>query len=190
MTRGGMCAVLALFLCWAPYTRAQEPLFQKPQGPLLQRGTKELALSGTFDVQHEGDAFLDLRGSYGFFPRNYLEVGGFAQIAGDFDETFRYELGGFGEYHVAAWAFLQAPRALPYLGADLSLSFLDSDVTEDNAALIFRPRAGVKWFIRDYFAIDTSFFFALATDDLFPNTQNDLDPYDLGFRLGLRVYFR
>src|ERR687894_2505462 len=79
MTRGGMCTVLALFLCWAPYTRAQEPLFQKPQGPLLQRGTKELALSGTFDVQHEGDAFLDLRGSYGFFPRDDLEVGGFAQ---------------------------------------------------------------------------------------------------------------
>jgi hypothetical protein len=173
--------VVAVLLCWAGSAMAQ--------GPLLLRGTKELALSGTFDFQNEGDAFLDIRGSYGLFPRDYLEVGGFAQIAGDFDDTFRYELGGFAEYHLVQWAFLQAPRAVPYLGADLSLSFVDSDITEDNAALIFRPRAGVKWFLRDYFAIDTSFFLALATDDLFPNDRRGLDPYDLGLRLGIRVYF-
>ena len=65
-----------------------------------------------------------------------------------------------------------------------------SDITEDNAALIFRPRVGLKWFIRDYFAIDTSFFVAVATDDLFPNSGNDLDPYDIGMRLGIRVYFK
>jgi hypothetical protein len=113
-----------------------------------------------------------------------------AQIAGDFDDTFRYELGGFAEYHVIQWAFLRAPRAVSYLGADLSLSFVDSDVTEDNAALIFRPPVGVKWFIRDYFAIDTSLFVAVATDDLFPNDENDLDPYDIGLHLGIRVNFR
>jgi hypothetical protein len=62
--------------------------------------------------------------------------------------------------------------------------------TQDNAALIFRPRVGVKWFIRDYFAIDTSLFVAVATDDLFPNGRNDLDPYDVGIRLGIRVNFK
>jgi hypothetical protein len=55
---------------------------------------------------------------------------------------------------------------------------------------------GVTWririskFIRDYFAIDTSLFFALATDDLFPNGSNDLDFYDIGIRLGIRVNFK
>jgi hypothetical protein len=183
MKREWLFAVLTLVLGVAHPSLAQEPM--------LQRGTKELALSGTFDFQHEGDALIDLRGSYGLFPSDFFEVGGFAQIAGDFDDTFRYELGGFAEYHFITWAFLRAPRAVPYLGADLSLSFVDSDITEDNAALLFRPRVGVKWFLRDYFAIDTSFFFALATDDLFPNNDaNDLDPYDLGLRLGLRIYFK
>jgi hypothetical protein len=88
------------------------------------------------------------------------------------------------------WAFLTMPRVVPYLGADLSLSFVDSDITEDNAALLFRPRFGLKWFIRDYFAIDTSLFVAVATDDLFPNDRDDLDPYDVGIRLGIRVTFK
>jgi hypothetical protein len=159
------------------------------QGPLLQRGTKELALSGTFDFQNEGDALIDITGRYGYFLQNNLEVGGFAELAGDFDQTFRYGLGAFAELHFPYWAFMQG-RTVPYLGADLGLSFIDTDIGSDNAALIFRPRAGLKWFIRDYFAIDTSFFFALATDDLFPNQTNDLDPYDIGMRFGIRVNFK
>jgi hypothetical protein len=182
MKRAGMLAVLAFLLCFACQAMAQTPL--------LQRGTKEISLSGLFDFENEGDALIDIRAAYGIFPRDFLEVGGLVQIAGDFDDTFRYELGGFAEYHFMQWAFLQMPRAVPYLGADLSLSFVDSDITEDNAALLFRPRAGVKWFIRDYFAIDTSLFFALATDDLFPNGEDDLDFYDIGIRLGIRVNFK
>jgi hypothetical protein len=182
MKRWGMFAVLAVVLCFTHHAIAQVPL--------LQRGTKEISLTGFLDFENEGDALIDLRAAYGFFPRDYLEVGGLVQIQGDFDDTFRYELGGFAEYHFIRWAFLKMPYAVPYVGADLSLSFVDSDITEDNAALLFRPRAGVKWFIRDYFAIDTSLFFALATDDLFPNGKNDLDPYDIGIRLGIRVNFK
>jgi hypothetical protein len=186
MKRGGMFALLAFVLCCTHYAIAQET----PLNPLLRRGAQELSLSGFFDVQLEGDPFLDIRVAYGVFPWDHLEVGGLVQIAGDFDDTFRYELGGFAEYHFMQWAFLSIPRAVPYLGADLSLSFVDSDITEDNAALIFRPRVGLKWFIRDYFAIETSFFVAVATDDLFPNKRNNLDSYDLGMRLGIRVYFK
>jgi hypothetical protein len=182
MKRGGMFAVLAIVLCFTHHAIAQVPL--------LQRGTKELSLTGFLDFENEGDALIDLRAAYGFFPRDYLEVGGLVQVEGDFDDTFRYELGGFAEYHFIRWAFLKMPYAVPYVGADLSLSFVDSDITEDNAALLFRPRVGVKWFIRDYFAIDTSLFFALATDDLFPNGEDDLDFYDIGIRLGIRVNFK
>ena len=175
-----VCAVL---LCSAGSTMAQVG------GPLLQRGIQELSLSGTFDFENEGDAFIDLTGRYGVFLQNHLEVGGFAEIAGDFDQTFRYGLGGFTDLHFPRWAFLKG-QAVPYLGADLGLSFIDTDIGEDNAALIFRLRPGLKWFIRDYFAIETSFFFAFATDDLFPNKEDDLDPYDIGMRLGIRVYFK
>jgi hypothetical protein len=169
---------LAMVLCVAGSASAQDPL--------LQRGVKELALSGAFDFEQQGNPALDLNVRYGYFIQNLLEVGGFAEIAGDFDDVFRYGLGGFSELHFSPIV----ASAVPYLGADLGLAFVDTDLGEDNAALIFSPRVGLKWFIRDYVAIDTNFFVALATDDIFQNNRDDLDPYDIGLRLGLRVYFR
>ena len=156
--------------------------------PFLHEGIQELGLSGTLDVQQESRVVLNITGRFGYFPRNYLEVGGFAEVSSNFNEFSRYGLGGFAELHVPDLALLQG-RAVPYLGADLGLQFVDTSLGEDNAALIFRPRVGLKWFIRDHFAIDTNLFVAVATDDLFPNRKNDLDPYDIGIQLGLRIYF-
>ena len=173
--------VIAVVLGWAGSPMAQSHL--------LERGTKELGLSGNFDVQLESRAVLNLSGRFGYFPRQDLEIGGFAEVATNFNEFSRYGLGGFAEYHISGWAFLQG-RAVPYAGADLGLAFVDTSLGEDNAVLIFRPRIGLKWFIRDYFAIDTNVFVAVATDDVFPNKRHDLDPYDVGILLGLRIYFR
>jgi hypothetical protein len=173
--------VIAVVLGWAGSPMAQSPL--------LQRGTQELGLSGTLDIQQESRAVLDLSGRFGYFPRENLEIGGFAEVSSNFNEFSRYGLGGFAEFHVPRFALLQG-RAIPYVGADLGLEFVDTSLGEDNAALIFRPRIGLKWFVRDYFAIDTNVFVAVATDDLFPNKRNDLDPYDVGIQLGLRIYFR
>jgi hypothetical protein len=173
--------VLTVVLGWAGSTRAQSPL--------LQRGTQELGVSGTLDFQQESRVVLDINGRFGYFPQQNLEVGGFAEVSSNFNEFSRYGLGGFAEYHLPGWALLHG-RAIPYAGADLGLEFVATSLGEDNAALVFRPRFGLKWFVRDYFAIDTHLFVAVATDDLFPNRKNDLDPYDIGIQLGLRIYFR
>jgi hypothetical protein len=156
------------------------------QDQMLRRGTKELALSGAFDFENQGDPTIDLNLRYGFFIQNRLEVGGFAEVAGDFDNVFRYGLGGFGEYHFAPIMV----STVPYVGADVALAFVDTDLGEDNAALVFTPRVGLKWFLREFIAIDTNFFVALATDDLYENDQDDLDAYDIGMNLGLRFFFR
>jgi hypothetical protein len=157
--------------------------------PFLRKGTRELTLSGILDFEQRGNTALDLEGAYGFFLRDYLEVGGFAELAGNFDDVFRYGLGAFAEYHLPELSFLQAPRAMPYIGASVGLAFVDSDISEDNAALIFKPSFGVKWFIRDFFAIDTNLYFAMATDDIYLNDEDDLDAYDVGMQIGIRVYF-
>ncbi len=157
------------------------------QAPLLSRGTQELALSGLLDFQNRGDVTLDLIGRYGYFLRDNLAVGGVGQFSGNFDDAFRYGLGGFAEYH---FRLLFTPSVVPYLGADVLLSFVDTDFGDDNAALTFEPRVGLKWFIRDYFAVETHVFGALATDDLYQNKEDELDFYDVGLRLGIRVYFR
>jgi hypothetical protein len=177
-----LCLVsLVVVLCWAGIAIAQ--------GPLLQRGTKELGVSGTLDFQQESRVVLDISGRFGYFPQHNFEIGGFAEVSSNFNEFTRYGLGGFAELHAPYWAILQG-RGIPYAGADLGLEFVDTSLGEDNAALIFRPRIGLKWFIRDYFAIDTNLFVAVATDDLFPNRRHHLDPYDVGMRVGLRIYFK
>jgi hypothetical protein len=173
--------VIAVGLGWVGIVRAQ--------GPLLQQGTKELGLTGSLDIQRESRAVLDLSGRFGYFLKDNLELGGFAEVSSNFNEFSRYGLGGFAELHVPSWAILQG-RAIPYVGADLGLQFVDTSLGEDNAALVFRPRIGLKWFVQDYFAIDTNVFVAVATDDLFPNKKHDLDPYDVGIQLGLRIYFK
>jgi len=173
--------VIAVVLCWVGSAMAQRPL--------LQPGTQELAVSGNFDVQNESRALLNLTGRYGFLLRNNLEIGGFAEVSSNFNEFSRYGLGGFAELHVPELALLQG-QAIPYVGADLGLEVIDTSLGDNNGALIFRPRIGLKWFVRDYFAIDTNVFVAVATEDLFPNRRNHLDPYDVGFQVGLRIYFR
>jgi hypothetical protein len=177
-----VATIVVLVLSWS--AMAQD------QAPLLQRGTQELALSGALDFENRGDTTLDLIGRYGYFLRNNLEVGGVAEFSGNFDDAFRYGLGGFAEYHFPQWLSPRWPSLVPYVGADVLLSFVDTDIGEDNAALTFAPRIGLKWFVRDYFAVETNFFVALATDDIFQNKRDKLDFYDIGLRLGIRVYFR
>lgn len=160
------------------------------QGPMLQEGTKEFGLSGLLDFQHRGDVTLDILARYGYFVRDKLEVGGVVDFSGNFDDAFRYGFGGFAEYHIPEWIPPNWPPLVPYLGADVLVAFVDTDFGEDNAALVFQPRAGLKWFIRDYFAVESNLFLALATDDLYQNDRTDLDFYDIGLRFGIRVYFR
>ena len=173
--------VLVVVLGWVGSTWAQ--------GPLLLQGTKELGLAGTLDFQQESRVVLDINGRFGYFPRNQLEVGAFAEVSSNFNEFTRYGLGGFAEVHMPHLALLKG-QAIPYGGADLGPEFVHTSLGADHAALIFRPRIGLKWFIKDYVAIDTNLFLAVATADIFPNRKNHLDPYDIGIRLGLRIYFQ
>lgn len=161
---------------------------QERTSPLIVRGSQELGVSGNIDFEGpSGDVDVDLNLSYGYFIRDFLEVGGLGNFSRELDgDVMRYGVGAFGEYHFAGFAGWQS--VVPYLGASLILSFLDTDIGDDESALIFTPRLGLKWFIRNYFAIDTNLFVALATDDVFVNDE-DLDSYDVGMRLGLRVYF-
>src|SRR5919201_1446439 len=95
--------------------------------PFLHQGIQELGLSGNLDFQQESRVVLNINGRFGYFPRNYLEVGGFAEVASNFNEFTRYGLGGFAELHVPDWAILQG-RAIPYVGADLGPEFVHTSI--------------------------------------------------------------
>ena len=100
-----------------------------------------------------------------------------------------YSLGAFGEYHLSDLRLVDFAATIPYVGASIGMDFLDSEIDEDESAITFVPQIGIKWFFRNYVAVDTNFYFATATDDIYVN-DNDLDDYDFGIRLGLRVLFK
>src|SRR6266704_4675198 len=91
--------------------------------PFLHQGIQELGLSGNLDFQQESRVVLNLNGRFGYFPRNYLEVGGFAEVSSNFNEFSRYGLGGFAELHLPDWALLQgrgSPTPVRTSGSHLS----------------------------------------------------------------------
>jgi hypothetical protein len=57
--------------------------------PFLHEGIKELGLSGNLDFQQESRVVLNINGRFGYFPRNYLEVGGFAEVQSNFNRHYR-----------------------------------------------------------------------------------------------------
>jgi hypothetical protein len=100
-------------------------------------------------------------------------------------DVVRYGLGGFGEYHIfgSSWA-----RTIPYLEQTSGCYALNWDAGENQNSLAFVPRIGIKWFFRDYVAVDTNLYLGLATEDIYIN-DNSSDNYDFGIKIGLRVYF-
>lgn len=155
--------------------------------PMLDKGSKELGFSGFIDFEGPaGGVDIDLDIRYGYFLARHIEIGGFGNYSRQMDgDVVRYGLGGFAEYYFFGYSW---GRTIPYVGADLGLFALDWDVGENQNALAFVPRIGIKWFIRDYFAVDTNLYLGLATDNIYIN-DNDSDKYDFGIKFGLRVYF-
>ena len=181
-----LLAMVFFLLFVPPGVMAQQPTATSPgSSPMIMEGNKELGLSGSLDFEGSaGGVDIELDALYGYFIRNFLEVGGFVNFSRELDgDVMRYGLGGFAEYHFPVWT-----QVIPYVGLSLGLQFVDVDFAEDESALVFIPRLGIKWFLREYFSIDTNLFFALATDDIYVN-DGDLDPYDIGINLGLRIYF-
>lgn len=156
---------------------------------MLDRGTKEISVSGRIEFPDWEEIDYDLDGSYGYFVRDGWEVG--TQIgAADFGDVDRVDVGLFTEYN-----FNRRKRWVPYIGAALgvgSVSFDDSfdagSDLDDGDGWVFEVETGVKWFIRPYMAISTAINFQVATDDIFATDDNIEDNLST-FLIGMRFYF-
>jgi hypothetical protein len=159
--------------------------------PMITGGTQELGIAGRFDFEdQEGSFAMDLTATYGIFTMDNFLIGGKAGfvrrgLGAPADGTFeQLTLGAFGEIH-----FPINGMTVPYLGIDLDWRYTDRPVAGSDNSAVATPKVGVKWFMRDYFAIDTSMFYAVATDDIFIRDRSAKDT-DWGARVGLRVFFR
>ena len=174
-----LCAVAVLLLLGLGGTA-----FAQENSPMLNCGTQELGLSGYVDFDdHNGDVELDISASYGYFVMDNFELGvGAGYVRQEDGDVEFINVGIFAEYN-----FPVSNIAVPFIGVGLDYAYADI-YHQDEDAVVLTPVVGVKWFITDYFAIDTRVFFNWASEDLYVN-DNRIEDYNWGMTLGLRTYF-
>lgn len=156
--------------------------------PLLDRGTRELAVHVSLDFEGAVGDTISADAGWGWFWRDGLLLRGTASYAiledvAAEDSDFRTtELGVAGEYH-----FLRRRSLVPYLGFGLGWRSTEfADLT--TRGLTYGPRAGIKLFLADNVALDFEVVYRLSGDDLFVN-DFVIEDTDLTSSIGLRVSF-
>lgn len=156
--------------------------------PMIQRGANELSIHISPDIEGAVGDMIFAEAGYGRFLRDRLAVRAtlsytvLEDVAGEDSDYRTSELGVAGEYHVSRWG-----KLVPYLGVGLGWRRSHFNKFEE-AALVYGPRAGIKYFIADNVALDAELTYKLAAADVFINDfvaeDTDLSPV-----IGLRVLF-
>jgi hypothetical protein len=176
-------AVAALSLL-APFSYAQQ------DEPLLDKGTRELALSGTIEIPEFEEVDYDIDVSFGYFVADGWELGVRA-VGAEIGESERFDFSLFTEYN-----FNRQSNVVPYIGASVGVATVDFDdfdvgttlTPEDDESTVFGIQGGIKWFVRPYMAVTTSIAFNVSTEDIYL-ADNELQDNLTRIRLGLRYYF-
>lgn len=168
-------------------------LAQENNEPLLSKGTKELALSGTIEIPEFEEIDFDIDASYGYFVKDGWEIG-LRALGADTGGIERFSFSGFTEYN-----FNRSSNIVPFIGASVGLADVNfSDIRDiefdttldpgDGNSTVFGIQTGVKWFLRPYMAISTSIGFDVSSEDIYLADDSFQDSLTQ-FRIGLRYYF-
>jgi hypothetical protein len=166
---------------------------QSGSEPMLTKGTKELALSGTIEIPEFEEIDFDIDASFGYFVKDGWEIG-FRTLGADTGGIERFSLSGFTEYN-----FNRSTNIVPFVGAAVGIADvnfngfdnIDFDSTlrpSDGNSTVFGFQGGIKWFLTPYMAISTSIGFDVSSDDIYL-ADNSFQDSLTRFRIGLRYYF-
>lgn len=154
----------------------------------LEKGTQELALQGSLDLDYVDDYLFVLNTSYGYFIYDKWELGGVLDISMS-DSAKQFQFGAFTEYN-----FTNSTNWVPYVGAAAQVANL-SDVEgdfgldfEDVTALNIKLAGGIKYFINPHVALSAEVNYNIATDDI-SVTKDGLEDSFTRFIFGTRFYF-
>jgi len=173
------------------------------QATRIDEDTLEIGTSATLDFINEYGANVNAEFMMGYYIRNGILLGGKANtyVDGDF---IRLGLFGTLEQHLE----LDQPY-VPYFGADLGLVFVnfaddmperfspdgtfmihesrfDDDNTNREAAFVAVLRGGVKYFLTENLALDTSLNIALASSRIFAQKNREPGNVNVSIRMGFR----
>ena len=156
--------------------------------PLLQKGTKDLALAGSPDFTAPSGDTVSLDFGLGLFIRDNLSLRvtllheiqeDIAPGNADYRAT-EYNL--VSEYHFdPGWLFI------PYVGVELGWRRSKFGSIRDSGA-IYGPRAGIKYFLADNVAIDVVISYKTSTDDVYISDFKS-ENNKIAFGFGLRIMF-
>ncbi len=158
--------------------------------PNLNKGTKSLAVNGSYDANTALDYQLNLGVGVGYFFIDNLEVaasGGWQ--SNSLSDT--YELGAVAEYNIptgSAWVpFVQA--GVLWAGTELDDAIYNNANDMDSDAWLGRFGGGIKYFFRNDIALSLGINYDIASEDIYSDDEGNLDDYNVTAMLGLRFYF-
>jgi len=135
--------------------------------PNLGKGMREISVQGFWDPEGAYGTEFDLTGAYGLFIADKLEIGALASYAyyGDSDEGAALRIwfmGGFFEYNLDLGML-----TVPYAGFETGYASYSAGGGLYGGAVVYGPKAGMKYFLSDNVAVDFAFKFMMANDDIF-----------------------
>ena len=156
-----------------------------PELILVQKGVREARINGSFDVDSLLGADLDLDLGYGWFFRDYWQMGGSLYIENN-DFVSAYGVKGFIEYSHETRTYW-----IPYAGLSAGFGIFDLDrgnSSIENSGAIVGPYIGVKYYFRHDLAWSLELDVDWASDDMFAE-DDSVNSLDTKLKMGIRVMF-
>ncbi len=158
--------------------------------PNLDKGTKQLRLYGSYDGNTPLDYQFVLGGGFGYFFWDNFELGIVAGWQSN-DLADDYELGVVGEYNFnfgSPWVPFIFAGAL-WTGVELDDSVYNEADEIDDDAWLGRFGGGIKYFFRDSVSLGMSVNYDIASKDIYPDEDGNVDDYNWTALLNLSFYF-
>jgi len=135
------------------------------------------------DFESAAGTAIDIDVGYGYFFIDNLE--GLVNIVFYDDDDFTaYGAGIAGEYN-----FDFGTELVPYLGAGMGYRKSDPKYLNSEDAFVMGMSGGVKYFLAENVALDTSLDFEYATAKIYPKKNQKFTDTDLTVNVGLRFFF-
>ena len=150
--------------------------------PMLTQGTNEIGVQGSIDFDYIDDYLFDFNGSYGYFIRDFWEVGGELDMSLS-DNTEAYQFGVFTEYN-----FPTGSQWVPYIGAAAQYAYSEV-LNQDEDAFNFQIAGGVKYFIHPQVALSAEVNYNVATEDIYVDGDGSAQNDKTQILFGTRFYF-
>lgn len=151
-------------------------------GAMLERGTREVSVSGS--LEQDDSTILTLVLTGGYFIRDNLEAGGSFELETAGRAYTQTHAGGLLE-----WNWNTKLPVVPYVGSYLGIVYATVETEGSDLAFELSGWAGAKCYLVENLAFGAQLQMWLATDDIYLTGNNEYGAMEWGFVLRTSFYF-